>query len=102
MYETESYKFKGGQGMLERGDKGYGSKKSNTCNCPVCEGGSKLMLFQCKNCKGTGQVENAKKVVGIKCDNCGHVTPITNYDDECEKCHTDLTMAGIPVYSSKE
>src|ERR1019366_39023 len=110
---SEPYKFKGGQGMMERGQSVYGSKKTNMCNCPVCEGGSKLMLYQCKNCKGTGQVENAKEecdhctgtgsLNGKKCPQCqgtGNKNSKDNAKLECMECGKTFTKSN-PTADSK-
>lgn len=46
---------------VNRGLAAYGSKVDNSmCDCPSCEGRGGTGYLKCKNCKGTGQVENKK------------------------------------------
>lgn len=59
---NETYKFgsHNATDLVERGKNTYGSKVDNSvCECPVCFGGGRHGLFACKNCLGTGKVENA-------------------------------------------
>jgi DNA-directed RNA polymerase subunit RPC12/RpoP len=75
--------------LIERGKHAYGSKVDNSvCECPECYGGGKLGLFACRNCRGTGKVENAEK---LKCPNCGstNIQKGEGYKlDKCLSCHT--------------
>lgn len=83
--------------FLGRGKSTYGSKVDNSvCECPVCFGGKRIGLLACKNCKGTGTVENStyackecgykfseeemKKIDGEECPECGG--PITRKNSD--------------------
>lgn len=92
----DSYKFSSGKGLLERGQHTYGTKVDNSmCECPECYGGGRLGLFACKNCKGSGKVENSKEcptckgqgnnAQGDKCDGCGGFGRVNSADLPEEK-----------------
>lgn len=94
MTTKQEYKFsrEGSNTLLQRGLHNYGTKVDNSvCECPECYGGGRLGLFACRNCKGSGKIENKRKV--DPCPDCdGQGT--TDGEKECKSCNgTGMSMS---------